>query len=171
MGRSWKKDTITFVKKFRTNSVKETQKVGERIGKRLKAGDVVALEGPLGAGKTTLVKGIAKGLGVKDKKAVVSPTFVLIHEYEARERIYHMDWYRLSKVEGQDRLQAEEYFNSKGITLVEWADRGKAIFPKSHIRILLKYDGPERRIIEVHGMKNETISLRHLKRGLERRDL
>ena len=145
--------------KFETNSAEETRKVGENIGKCLKPGDVVALEGPLGAGKTTLIKGIAKGLGVKDKKAVVSPTFVLVHEYEARERIYHMDWYRLSKVEGQDRLQAEEYFNSKGITLVEWADRGKEIFPKGHIRILLRYNGPEKRIIEVHGMRYETAGL------------
>ena len=145
--------------KFETNSAKETQKVGEKIGQSLKAGDIVALEGPLGAGKTTLVKGIAKGLGVKDKKEVVSPTFVLIHEYEARERIYHMDWYRLSKVEGQDQLQAEEYFNSKGITLVEWADRGKHIFPKNHIKIFLKYQGPDKRIIEVHGMRYETIGL------------
>ena len=119
----------------------------------------MALEGPLGAGKTTLVKGIAEGLGVKDKKEVVSPTFVLIHDYEARERIYHMDWYRLSKVKGQDRLLAEECFNSKGITLVEWADRGKTILPKGRIRIVLKYKGLEKRTIEISGMKDEIIGL------------
>ena len=145
--------------KLKTNSAEETLKVGEKIGKLLKAGDIVALEGPLGAGKTTLVKGIAKGLGVKDEREVVSPTFVLIHEYEARERIYHMDWYRLSKVEGQDRLLAEECFNSRGVTLVEWADRGKDIFPKDFIEIILKYKGPEGRVLEIRGMSNEAIGV------------
>ena len=154
-----KKDLTIFVIKFVTNSANETKKIGKQIGKLLRAGDVVALEGSLGSGKTTLVKGIAEGLGVKDKKEVVSPTFVLIHEYEAREKIYHMDWYRLSRVEGQDRLLAEECFNSKGIALVEWAERGKNIFPKEHIRISLRYKGTAARIIEIRGMRHETISV------------
>ncbi len=145
--------------KVETNSAKETQKIGKKIGASLKAGDVVALEGPLGAGKTTLVKGIAEGLGVKDKKEVVSPTFVLVHEYEAREKIYHIDWYRLKNVEGQDRMLAEECFDSKAVTLVEWAERGKEIFPKKHIRISLKYKGPEKRLIQVSGLKNENIGV------------
>ena len=136
--------------KFITNSSQETQRVGKKIGKLLKAGDVVALVGPLGSGKTTLVKGIAKGLGVKNEKEVASPTFVLIHEYNGRERIYHMDWYRLSKVGGMDKLLAEECFDSKGITLVEWADRGKKIFPKEHVRVTMKYlKGKEDRIVEI----------------------
>lgn len=135
--------------KFETSSPGETQGIGKRIGRLLKAGDVVALEGVLGAGKTTLVKGIAQGLEVKDKAEVVSPTFVLIHEYEAREKIYHMDWYRLAKVEGQDELLAQECFDSRAVTLVEWADRGRNILPKNHIRICLKYRGPEKRIIEI----------------------
>ena len=119
----------------------------------------MALEGPLGAGKTTLIKGIAKGLGVKDENEVISPTFVLIHEYEAREKIFHVDWYRLSKIKGQDRLLAEECFNANAVTLVEWADRGKDIFPKGFIHIILKYQGPDKRSLEIRGMKNEAISL------------
>ena len=109
----------------------------------------MTLEGPLGAGKTTLVKGITRGLEVKDEKEVVSPTFVLIHEYEGREKIYHIDWYRLSKVGGQDELLAQECFDSHGITLVEWAERGKNILPEEHLRISMKYKTEERRIIEI----------------------
>lgn len=147
--RCQKKGSIISVIKFETASPEETQKIGEKIGRLLKSGDVVALEGPLGAGKTTLVKGVASGLGVKDKKEVVSPTFVLIHEYEAREKIYHLDWYRLSQVTGQDELLAQECFDSQGVTLVEWADRGKKILPESHLRISLKYKSPEKRVIEI----------------------
>src|SRR3989338_8951375 len=82
-----KLDLIISVLKLLTHTPKETLVLGEKIGRLLKAGDVLALEGPLGAGKTTLVKGIAKGLDVKEDKEVVSPTFVLIHEYEGREKI------------------------------------------------------------------------------------
>lgn len=135
--------------KFLTHSTKETRELGQKIGRLLKAGDLVALEGPLGSGKTTLVKGIAKGLNVKDSEEVVSPTFVLIHEYEAREKIYHIDWYRLSSVKGQDKLLAQECFDSKGVTLVEWAERGKGIFPKELIQIHMKYQGQDKRMIEI----------------------
>jgi len=141
------------VDRFTTVSAEETEQIGKRIGRRLKAGDIVALEGPLGSGKTTLVKGIAKGLGVKNEEAVASPTYVLIREYEARQPIYHMDWYRLSKVEGPDRLLTEECFNSRGITVVEWAERGKNLFPKTCIWIVLKYEGLANRAIEIVGLE------------------
>ena len=145
--------------KFLTHSSKETRELGQKIGRLLKAGDVLTLEGPLGSGKTTLVKGIAKGLDVKDPKEVVSPTFVLIHEYEAREKIYHIDWYRLSKVKGQDKLLAQECFDAQGVTLVEWADRGKGIFPKEFIQVHMKYRGPDKRVIEISakGAKNREL--------------
>lgn len=124
-----------------------TKKIGESIGRRLKAGDLVALFGELGSGKTTLVKGIAKGLGIKDEAKIVSPTFVLIREYKGRHRIFHMDWYRLNSLRGIDRELAEACFNSEGICLVEWADRGARLLPKEHLRIDLKHKSPsERRI-------------------------
>ena len=149
----------TFVNKFLAHSPKETRELGQKIGRLLKAGDLLTLEGPLGSGKTTLVKGIAKGLDVKDPAEVVSPTFVLIHEYEAREKIYHIDWYRLLKVKGQDKLLAQECFDSQGVTLVEWAERGKGIFPKEYIQIHMKYQGPDKRVIEisVKGKKNRNL--------------
>ena len=135
--------------RFETSSSAETVKLGKKIGRLLKAGDVLALEGPLGAGKTTLVKGIAQGLEVKDQKEVVSPTFVLIHEYEGREKIYHIDWYRLAKITGQDELLGQECFDSRAVTLVEWADHGKNIFPKECIHVRMKYKGPEQRVAEI----------------------
>ncbi len=134
---------------FKSQSPKETKKIGRRIGLLLKSGDVVALTGDLGAGKTTLVKGIAKGLEVFGEDEVVSPSFVLIHEYEGREKIYHIDWYRLKSIEGADALLADECFKSGGVTLVEWAERGKNILPSEHVRVHLQHKGPQWRTIQV----------------------
>ena len=134
---------------FKTSSPALTQALGEKIGALLKAGDVVALEGELGAGKTTLVKGIARGLGVKDKSTVVSPTYVLVNEYEGREKVYHIDWYRLDAVKGLDRQMARECFDSDAVSLVEWAGRGRTLLPSERINISLRHAGPLRRIITV----------------------
>ena len=136
---------ITFV----SNSPLETKKIGGQIGRLLRKRDVVALEGDLGAGKTTLVKGIAKGLGITNEREVVSPTFVLIHEYPARKKIYHIDWYRLRSVEGIDALFAEDCFNAEAVTLVEWADRGKEALPPEHIQIRLRHKSEQSRLITV----------------------
>ncbi|MGH7198255.1 MAG: tRNA (adenosine(37)-N6)-threonylcarbamoyltransferase complex ATPase subunit type 1 TsaE [Candidatus Omnitrophota bacterium] len=134
---------------FKSNSPAQTKRFGEKIGRALKAGDVVALVGKLGAGKTTLAKGIAKGLGVPDEADVLSPSFVLIHEYEGREKIYHIDWYRLKSVEGPDELLAAECFDSDAVTLVEWAERGRGLFPRDHLRVDLTHKGPRSRLIKV----------------------
>ena len=144
-----------------SNSPTQTKKIGERIGRSLKAGDVVALVGELGAGKTTIAKGIAKGLGVPDESDVLSPSFVLIHEYEGREKVYHIDWYRLASVGGPDALLAEECFNSNAVTLVEWAERGRDIFPRDHIRVEIDHKGPRSRVIRVtaKGKSRENFSL------------
>ncbi len=143
---------------FKSNSPAETKRIGQKIGKELKAGDVVALVGELGAGKTTIAKGIAKGLGVPNEEDVLSPSFVLIHEYEGREKIYHIDWYRLQSVKGSDEMLAEECFNSDGVTLVEWAERGRDIFPRDHIRVELIHKGPRTRLIKVFSASGRTHS-------------
>jgi len=114
----------------------------------LKAGDVVALKGELGAGKTTLVKGIAVGLGCAEED-VLSPTFVLINEYQGREKVYHMDWYRLDSLGAQDAALAEECFAARAVSLVEWADRGQDVLPPGAIEIKLEHRGQNRRLIEV----------------------
>jgi tRNA threonylcarbamoyladenosine biosynthesis protein TsaE len=105
----------------------------------------VALIGPLGAGKTYLVRAIAEGLGIADSRVVSSPTFVLIQEYSARLPIYHFDAYRLrSEAEFHD-LGAHEYFAGAGVCLIEWADRVSASMPAEHLRIELSVTGESSR--------------------------
>src|SRR5438309_1318769 len=100
-----------------------TTAFGRRLGQQLFPGAVVALVGPLGAGKTHLVRAVAEGLGIPDSRAVSSPTFVLIQEYDARLPIYHFDAYRLRGAGELFDLGAGEYFEGRGVCLVEWADR------------------------------------------------
>jgi tRNA threonylcarbamoyladenosine biosynthesis protein TsaE len=118
-----------------------TTVLGRRLGELLFPGSVVALIGPLGAGKTHLVRAIAEGLGITDSRAVSSPTFVLIQEYASRLPIYHFDAYRLrSEAEFYD-LGALEYLTGDGVSLVEWADRVPGSIPSEHLRIELKMTG------------------------------
>ncbi len=132
-----------------SQSAAQTKRIGTLLGKFLTPGAVVALKGELGSGKTTMVKGIAKGLGVASEKIVSSPTFVLIHEYAGREKIYHLDWYRLNSVEGMDKALAEECFNSKGVTLVEWPERGREVIPRQAIAVHLSHQALHSRKISI----------------------
>ncbi len=100
-----------------------TEAFGRRLGGLLFPGAVVALIGPLGAGKTHLVRAVAAGLGVPDPRVVTSPTFVLIQEYAGRLPVYHFDAYRLRGENDFSDLGAHEYFEGEGVCLVEWADR------------------------------------------------
>src|SRR5581483_8501567 len=103
-------------------SLAETEAFGRRLGRLLFPGSVVALVGPLGAGKTHFVRAVAEGLDIADSRVVSSPTFVLIQEYEARLPIYHFDAYRLRSESDFFDLGAYEYFAGDGVCLVEWAD-------------------------------------------------
>lgn len=91
--------------------------------------DVVALVGPLGAGKTTLIQGIAEGVGVRDY--VTSPTFIIINEYQGRIPFFHVDLYRLDKVEDIEDLGIEEYFKRGGVCVIEWAEKLKELRPEA----------------------------------------
>lgn len=104
-----------------SNSAEETLILGRKIGSILQANDVIALTGQLGAGKTTLIQGIAQGLGVKDY--VTSPTFILINEYQGRLPFYHVDLYRLDNVDQVEDLGIEEYFTKGGVCVIEWAEK------------------------------------------------
>ena len=124
-------------------------KIGREIAGKLKKGDVVALIGELGSGKTVLTKGIARGLGVKDVRYVNSPTFVIIKEYKAHTPLYHFDLYRLDGPSALDGISYDEYFYGDGVTVVEWADKIIELLPKRRIEVRLKVMGENKRNIEI----------------------
>ena len=129
-----------------TNSAAETRALGEKLASRLKAGDVVVLEGELGAGKSELARGIARGLGVTE--TVTSPSFTILNVYESgRCPLYHFDWYRLESEEELYELGMDEYLGGDGIAVVEWAERCPDAVPENVLRIRLEVTGGERRRI------------------------
>ncbi len=113
---------------FTSSSVEETEAIGRQLARDLRAGDVLGLQGELGAGKTHLVKGMLAGMG--SAAAVTSPTFTLLHEYEGgRLPIYHFDFFRLEDRRAAERLALDEYFFGEGVSLVEWADKFPDLMP------------------------------------------
>jgi tRNA threonylcarbamoyladenosine biosynthesis protein TsaE len=142
-------DTLTLD----LTSIAKTEAFGRRLGQHLFAGAVVALIGPLGAGKTQLVRAIATGLDIADPRIVSSPTFVLIQEYDARLPIYHFDAYRLTGEGDFEDLGAHEYFQGSGVCLVEWADRVPRALPSERLELRLSVVGETARRLELtaHG--------------------
>jgi tRNA threonylcarbamoyladenosine biosynthesis protein TsaE len=130
-----------------TNEVGETLALGRLLGRCVRAGQVIALVGPLGAGKTCLVKGVAAGLGLEGRRRVVSPTYLIVKEYEARLRIYHVDAYRLAGPDDLEALGFEEMCEAGGVVLVEWADRVSSVMPEDHLRITIEPAGETQRRI------------------------
>jgi tRNA threonylcarbamoyladenosine biosynthesis protein TsaE len=130
-----------------TRSREETEALGERIGRAAHPGDVIALWGELGAGKTTLVRGIAKGLGIAPRD-VTSPTFIIVHEHDGgRLPLYHIDMYRVSPAE-TGSIGWEEALASGGVTAIEWPDRVERSLPPDRIDVRIDHaGGAERRIL------------------------
>ncbi len=110
-----------------TNSPGETVEVGKKIGGQLRGGEVLALRGNLGTGKTHLIKGLALGAGVTEGDVVNSPTFVLVNEYEGRFDIYHIDAYRLDSEEDFEKLGFDDMISPGSVVVVEWADKVKNV--------------------------------------------
>ena len=120
-----------------TQSEKETFELGEKFAENLNTGDVVALFGELGSGKTRMIQGICSGLGVQE--LVSSPTFTLINQYYGRVTVYHFDFYRLSSIEEVRNIGSEEYFYNNGVSLIEWADRIADLLPPKRYEIILDH--------------------------------
>ena len=132
---------------FTSQSPEETISFGEKIGSCLKPGDILALQGTLAAGKTTITKGIARGLGVSE--TVTSPTFTLISEYTGTVPLYHMDMYRLGSIQEFNDLGTEELLYGSGVCIIEWSERILSELPESTIQISIDIIGEEKRTITV----------------------
>lgn len=142
---------------FHTSSAEETQELGKRLGSFLKKGDVIALQGPLAAGKTTLTKGIALSLNVKD--TITSPTFCLISEYEGKLPLYHFDVYRLQGADDFANLGAEDMIYGDGVCLIEWSEKIMDELPKNTIIIRLNVSpsDPNARDIQIENWPYENL--------------
>ncbi len=144
----------------RTRSAEETRALGERLGRLLGAGDVVALVGDLGAGKTTLAQGIARGLGVRTQ--VGSPTFTFVREHRGRVALRHVDLYRVERPADLDDLALEEAIGGAGVAIVEWADRADGYLPPEYLRVTIRVTGDDERelILEPVGERCAAIAAR-----------
>ena len=131
-----------------SNSEEETLSLASWFAGELKAGDVVALWGDLGAGKTQFVKGIARQLSIPEE-SVTSPTFTLIHEYEGRLPLYHFDFYRLQQMEEALEIGVEEYFWGDGVCVVEWPEIVTPLLPDTYYNVNIKASGTNKRWIEI----------------------
>ena len=131
-----------------SNSVEETIHAGYEFAKQLQRGDVVCLEGDLGAGKTHFVKGVASYFGINPEK-VNSPTYTLIHEYKGTIPVYHFDCYRLKGEQEALEIGTEEYFYGDGVSLVEWPKKINDLLPKEAIWIKISHLSDAKRKIEI----------------------
>jgi len=131
---------------FTSNSVEETIAAGQEYGRNAAKGDVFALTGDLGAGKTQFVKGVVAGL--ESGAEVTSPTFVLVHEYEGgRLPVYHFDFYRLDNSDAVLRLGFDDYVFGDGVSLIEWADRYPDLVPKEAKWLFFEMEGENTRVV------------------------
>jgi len=137
---------------FPSDSPEATFAFGERLGRHLVGGLVIGLVGPLGAGKTILVKGVAAGNALVDVSGVTSPTFTLVHEYAGRLRLIHMDVYRLKDAGEFPSLGFDEMVQADACVIIEWADRVVDFLPKDRIWIELVPTGELSRQITVTGL-------------------
>jgi tRNA threonylcarbamoyladenosine biosynthesis protein TsaE len=140
---------MSFVQRFETHSDEETRALGREFAKLLPEQGVVLLIGDLGAGKTTLTKGIVEGRNAGSADDVSSPTFTLIHEYGDPVKIYHVDLYRLDTAEEAGRLGLEELFDRPALTLIEWGERFPELMPAERAEIRLKHLTEDDREIEL----------------------
>lgn len=139
-------DTYTF----HTDSEQETKELGVRLGRSVPSGTVVSLQGPLGAGKTVIAKGIAEALQINE--AIVSPTFTLVQEYVGTMPLHHMDLYRLHGIDDFSGIGGEELLYSDGITLIEWSEKIEDILPPGTVRVKIAIGDNGSRDIMISGV-------------------
>ncbi len=131
-----------------TTTPDQTLRLGCTLGKSLRGGDVLAITGDLGTGKTHFVKGIAQGLGIAPSQ-ITSPTFTLVHEHEGRIPLYHIDLYRLEDIREVESIGLEEYFSCDSVVAIEWAERAASLLPTTRLDITFSHQGDDRRQIVI----------------------
>lgn len=134
---------------YRSASPEETCRLGAAIGRHASAGDLIALIGELGSGKTVLVQGLARGLGVDPATYVSSPTFTIMHRYLGRLPLYHVDLYRIETPEAFATLGLDDCLEGDGVAAVEWAEHGWGMLPRERLTVRLRQTGSEARAIEL----------------------
>jgi tRNA threonylcarbamoyladenosine biosynthesis protein TsaE len=138
------------MKSFETHSADETTELGRRLAADLQPGSVVVLRGELGAGKTTLVKGIAEGFAASEAEAVTSPTFTLIHEYRGPQvTLYHIDLYRIDTQRELDTLALDDLMDSGNILLIEWGEKFERFEKERDVEIAIEHQGGDERVIRI----------------------
>ena len=142
---------------LRSHSARETARIGSALGQYAEAGDVFLLSGELGAGKTCLTQGIAKGMDVDGY--VRSPTFVLVSVHQGRLPLYHIDIYRLDEVAEVVDLGLEEYLAGDGVSVIEWASKALEVLPQPYMLVTLTYEGENERLIQLEAMGERYESL------------
>ena len=129
---------------YHTETSDETVALGRALASQLKPGDVVAFYGDIGAGKTTMIKGVAAGLRVAD--VVKSPSFVIMTEYAGRLPVYHIDLYRLNENTDFGAIGLDSYIEGEGVCLIEWAERAEEMLPEKAVRVRMSVEGEGRKI-------------------------
>jgi tRNA threonylcarbamoyladenosine biosynthesis protein TsaE len=136
------------MKQFTTHSAEETTELGRQLAAEIKPGSVVLLRGELGAGKTTLAKGIAEGFNAAEAAAVTSPTFTLIHEYRGPgATIYHIDLYRIDTRRELDTLALDDLMDGSGILLIEWGEKFERFRRERDVEIAIEHKGGDDRLV------------------------
>ncbi len=129
-------------------SVEKTQALGARLGQLVRAGDVIALQGDLGAGKTNFVQGLARGMTITEE--VNSPTFILANEYHTgRLPLYHIDAYRVADAAEAEGFGLDDYLNGEGVTVIEWAERVREALPHDVLWLTLEYKSENERVLRI----------------------
>ena len=144
---------------FESKSAKQTFSIGFAVGRKAREGDVFALTGELGSGKTCFTGGLARGLGVGEEYAITSPTFTLINEYPGRCRLCHFDLYRLNHSSELLNLGYEEYISGEGVVVIEWAEKIAEVLPGDVVSVCFRYVDESKRIIGFIGTEKKVCEL------------
>jgi tRNA threonylcarbamoyladenosine biosynthesis protein TsaE len=158
-------DTI----QIQINNLDDTLKLGTLLGRLAGPGDVICLDGDLGAGKTALSQAIARGLGVPETCYVTSPSFAILHEYQGRIPMYHMDFYRLQDSGEVEDLGFDEYFYLAGLTVIEWSIRAVDLLPDERLILVITQSDDLSRTITLKGTQQYSDVLRRISREFEDR--